>query len=299
MAQVSVVIPTANRDLLLKRAIESVLAQSFQDFEIIVVNDGASDDTKRTIELFADQRISYYKNETRKGGAGTRNVGIHAAKAPLIAFLDDDDRWEKNKLELQMAALTHAENDVVFCFSSVKNIFDSTSHITSVKEGTHNYLEIALSKFNGFLTSTLLVKKTALLDVGSFDESFPSHQEPDLIIRLSKKYRGIGINQPLVEMNVTTGHEHIGSKLERRILGRTMLLKKHFDLFSKNPKVLAKHYFRIGLWNRDLGQMIEAESYFTKAWRTSFSLLYFSHFFAISFLRVPYVYSLKRKKAKQ
>jgi glycosyltransferase involved in cell wall biosynthesis len=98
MPQVSVILPVHNRADVVPRAIESVLAQEFTDFELIVVDDGSSDESVRVAEAFGDDRVRLIRLEKNRGGNAARNHGVHAAKAPLIAFLDSDDRYLPNKL---------------------------------------------------------------------------------------------------------------------------------------------------------------------------------------------------------
>src|SRR3989344_1105613 len=169
---VSVIIPTRNRPELLKRAVASVHAQTYKDIELIVIEDTDG-----------------------KGGGWARNQGIAKASGQYVAFLDDDDEWLPNKLEIQMKALTAASTDVAFSFTAVRNIFDDHEENTRVPAGIDSYHELALSRFKTFLNVTLLVKKSVIDEVGYFDERFPSHQEADLVIRLTKKYRGVGINE--------------------------------------------------------------------------------------------------------
>ena len=97
----TVVIPTYNRAELLKEAIQSVFDQTFENFELIVIDDHSTDKTKDVVSSFHDSRIKYILNDHAKGGAGTRNAGIFRAKGEWIAFLDDDDIWLPKKLELQ------------------------------------------------------------------------------------------------------------------------------------------------------------------------------------------------------
>ncbi len=274
MTQVSVVIPTCQRLELLKRAIRTVLAQSYTDFEVIVVNDGED----ISLAEFNDPRLKYIKNLIKRGGGGSRNEGVRSAMGEYIAFLDDDDRWLPNKLEIEVEALKKGSDKAAFAFTSVTNEYEDRTEVTNVPEGEANQMERVLAKFNGFLTSTLLVKRDKFNEIGGFDESFPSHQEPDLILRLSQKYNGIGINKPLTIMSMFRTHEHIGSSLERRIAGRVKILAKHKEEFAKRPKVLAKHYFRIGLWQRDSGHGKEAREYFKKALNTKFTWRYLYHY---------------------
>lgn len=103
MPAISVILPVHNRADVLPRAIESVLAQQFTDFELIVVDDGSSDESARVAESFNDSRIRLIRLERNRGGNAARNEGLRAAQGPLIAFLDSDDRYLPNKLATVVA----------------------------------------------------------------------------------------------------------------------------------------------------------------------------------------------------
>lgn len=109
---VSVIIPTYNRAHLLGRAIQSVLAQTYEDFEIIVVDDASTDVTEQVVKSFADDRINYIRHQKNKGGSSARNTGIKAAKGEFIAFLDSDDEWVPKKLEKEINRLQTLSNEV-------------------------------------------------------------------------------------------------------------------------------------------------------------------------------------------
>ncbi|PJA63262.1 MAG: glycosyl transferase, partial [Candidatus Portnoybacteria bacterium CG_4_9_14_3_um_filter_44_9] len=155
MLKVSVIIPTCNRPDLLPRAIKSVLSQIYQDFEIIVVDDGDKRSAENVVRQFKDNRIKYIKHVERKGGAAARNTGIKAAQGEFIAFLDDDDEWLPKKLEIQMRQFENTPNDVGFCFSAIININADGEKASGVPDGIGNYLELSLRRFKGFMTSTL------------------------------------------------------------------------------------------------------------------------------------------------
>ncbi len=248
MPKVSVIIPTHNRPELLKRAVASVEAQTYRDFELIVIEDIDS-----------------------KGGGWARNQGIKKAQGKFIAFLDDDDEWLPEKLAVQMAVFEDTQDDVGFCFSSVINVYDGREETTRVPEGIREYTRFGLEGFKFFLNVTLLIKKFVLDDVGVFDESFPSHQESDLIIRVTRKYKGLGINQPLVRVSMT-GADKVGQDLTRRIAGRMMIIDKYAAEFQKHPDILARHYDDIGFWYKKMQKYDLAKQIFKKAFMTSFSL---------------------------
>ena len=99
---VSVIIPTYNRAHLIGRAIRSVLDQTYQDWELIVVDDASTDDIPGIVKGFTDGRVKYIRHDENKGAAAARNTGIQAARGAYIAFLDSDDEWLPEKLERQV-----------------------------------------------------------------------------------------------------------------------------------------------------------------------------------------------------
>ena len=108
----TVVIPTYNRSNLLKRAVVSVLDQTFDDFEIIIIDDHSTDDTCSVVSSFSDPRIKYAINHRKKGACGARNTGIFVAKGKWVAFLDDDDVWLPDKLEYQYELAQNVDETV-------------------------------------------------------------------------------------------------------------------------------------------------------------------------------------------
>ena len=110
---VSVIIPTYNRSSFLKEAIQSVLNQSYNNFEIIVIDDGSEDETEKVIQSFNDSRIKYLKREHTGSPAFIRNQGMKIAKGEYIAFLDSDDLWFPHKLKMQI-------NSFVFIIRTIK-----------------------------------------------------------------------------------------------------------------------------------------------------------------------------------
>lgn len=293
MPKVSVVIPTHNRPEMLKRSVASVVAQTYSDWELIVVDDGLQERAQAIVASFGDERIRYIPHEKERGGSVARNTGIRAARSAFIAFQDDDDEWVPEKLEVQMKLFTNTSDDIGFCFSAVINVFDDHSERTHVPDGIDDYAELSLASSKNFLTVTLVFKRPVLDAIGYFDESLPSHQETDLIIRAAAKYKGLGIDQPLVMVNLRSGYERTGGKLERRIAGREMIIKKHRAALERYPEHLAFHYFRLGLFYRDNGNYQEARRRFRNAWRTNFVPRYFLH--DMSMLGNGLLYRLIRK----
>ncbi len=255
MPKVSVIIPTHNRPELLLRALASVYDQTFKDFEVIVVDDGDSPRAEVALANYLE-RINFQYLETKKnaGGSATRNMGIAQATGKYIAFLDDDDEWVSNKLATQIPYFDREGERLGFVFSAINRIHQDHIYVSPVDENVRDYKQISLIRLNGFLTSSLIVPKSVFNQIGVFDETLPSHQEADLILRIAQKFEGVGIREPLINMYTFGVGDHIGGSVHRRIQGREMLLKKHEEIFSNHPKVLARHYFWLALQYREAGE---------------------------------------------
>jgi glycosyltransferase involved in cell wall biosynthesis len=282
--KVSVIIPTHDRPELVPGAVRSVFAQTFKDIEIIVVDVGVKSRAKEVlVEFLSDSRFRYVEHPTELLGGAARNVGAKLATGEYLAFLDDDDEWLPEKLEMQMNALNNASRKAGFCFSAVVNDYGEGKQIISrTDDGEKDLSEIAYSRMKGFLTVTLIIRKTVFDEVGGFDEALPSHQDPELILRIAQKWTGVGVNKPLVRVNMRSDHDSVGKSFTRRIRGREMVIAKHIRDFEKRPKVLARHYFQLGLWNRDSGEPQKAAEYFKKSVRLSGNPRYLYHWMKTS-----------------
>ncbi len=298
MPKVSVIISTHNRPQLLASALESVLSQTYEDYEVIVVDDGMEVSAQGVVAQKSDPRIAYIRNEKELGGSATRNVGIKASSGEFTAFLDDDDTWKPEKLSVQMEAFESTPKDVGFCFSALKIHFDSHTEIRGVPEGVADYSVFTLANSKTIFTSTLVIKKSVFSDVGYFDEAQPSHQEAELLIRISQRYKGLGINMPLVDMNDSSSFEHIGSSLPRQIKGRELSIQKHLALYQRHPSILAHYYFWFAMKYRSLQDFRSARNYLAKALKIRFSLRYLLHLLFLSIGGLPYLllhpYQLKK-----
>lgn len=262
MPKVTVIIPTYNRPDLLPKAIKSVLAQTWQDFEVVVVDDGQEKSSETVVRTFDDERIRYVKHTEQKGCSAAKNIGIKQARGEYIAFLDDDDTFRPEKIELQVKALKNTPDDIGFCFTGSLEIYDNREYQKTVPEGLADYLELALRNFSTMIDSSMLYKRSVFDEVGLLDETFPTHTGAEFIIRVTKKYKGVGINKPLITRLMTSEHVQMGSSIQRRITGRIMLLKRYEEDFAKHPAFLAKHVERLAKFYRSLGDYRNARKQF-------------------------------------
>lgn len=186
---VSAIITTHNRCDLLKRAMESALNQSISSKEVIVVDDASTDGTPSVVSTNPSIKYIRIDKSESKGGNQARNVGLASANGKYVAFLDDDDCWLPNKLEVQIAEAERSGAGVVYCSMARELInSDGTTRFEKADVSHTGTQDMSRKIFCGIptVTSCLLFKRDTLLEVGCFDEGLSSWQEYELLIRLAQ-----------------------------------------------------------------------------------------------------------------
>lgn len=188
MLKVSVIIPTYNRAKLVDRAINSVLVQTFKDFELLIVDDVSTDNTQQIVEQFRDERIKIIHHQKNKGGSAARNTGIKMAMGEYIAFLDDDDEWIPTKLEKQMRFFERCRRNVGLIYSWAEIIDEKKNlFVKSQSKVKGKFLREILER-SFLISSTVIVKKACFRSVGLFDENFISCQDREMWTRIATRY---------------------------------------------------------------------------------------------------------------
>lgn len=247
-ATVSVIIPTYNRETLIGRAIYSVLKQTYQDFEIIVVDDGSTDHTEDVIRQLQNKEksITYIKNKKNKGAAAARNTGIREAKGKYIAFQDSDDEWLPGKLEKQMKMFEKAPIEIGVIYTGFwrierdKKVYIPSDKIIK-KEGD---IHLELLKGNFITTQSIVVRKECFRKAGMFDEDLPRLQDWELVLRLSKYYHFKCIDEPLLVSHHSP--DSISANNEALIKAYELIINKHHLDFTKHKIILSKHMYFLG-----------------------------------------------------
>ncbi len=223
---VSVVIPVHNRPIELKRSVGSVLSQTYENFEVIIIDDCSSDQTfSVTRALYkADDRISAYSNPTHGGSAYSRNEGVKKSKGELIAFLDSDDEWFPDKLEKQTILMDDRENTVLFAYFLLKR------GRRLIKEGpgmirTGNIRQALLKGWCPPLTSLTMLKREHFEKAGGYSNDLKSMQDYDLLIKLSEFCEFDCVLEYLAQLN-TGSDVRVSIHPEYRIAGVENFLDK-------------------------------------------------------------------------
>ena len=223
---VSVIVPVYNREEYVGATIESILSQTYPSIEIVLVNDGSKDNS---LNILRDYESKYPEkivviDQVNQGQVASRNNAIRKAKGEFIAFLDSDDLWKPEKLELQIPLFSE---NVGLVYSAIDNI-DETGNIVNT--------EICDDSITGFILPQLLVRnrmtggtvvltRKSLDEVGLFDEKFNAAENWDLWIRVCKKYEARLVNKPLVQYRV-----HPGNMSKDRLL----MLQAKEDIVNKH-----------------------------------------------------------------
>lgn len=215
--RVSIVIPTYDRPELLEAAVDSVLAQTFDDLELIVVDDASRDPVEpRLRSAIHDERLTVIRHETNEGANAARNTGIAAASGRVLTFLDDDDRWSARKLERQMTAFEEGPDSLGVVIVGQRYVDDAgiTTKAKRPDVDGHGTRALLAGRTAGPF-STMAVTREAIEAAGLPDERFPSLQDREWLIRLSEHCTFHSIPDPLVIRRMGE-HAQIGDRFEAR-----------------------------------------------------------------------------------
>jgi len=255
--KVSVVIPTYNRAAKVRKGIESVLAQTFTDLEIIVVDDGSADDTGKVMaEVFGD-RIRYFY-QANQGASAARNKGIAEARGEWIAFLDSDDEWERDKLEWQFRALERFGPQCAGCYTDVRlvNNPETRTFFQLAEKSYRHQAEMGVSTealkllvrpggagmvicLSSFMGRAEVIRKT-----GGFDLKLPYSQDSEFLFRLAMRTGFCYVNRPLVRFDRSPVEErHVGvsaqwTKLDFWLRDSQLRLEGLLRLSEGSPEIV-------------------------------------------------------------
>lgn len=258
---VSVIIPVKNREKTIGYCLDSVLAQSFSQFEVIVVDDGSTDATVERVCSINDSRIRLIKSSQSRGAQAARNVGIRAARANWVAFQDSDDEWLPQKLKQQIEVLNsrnwserlliHGDCQQFEPFSGKRSSFP-----LPLIEGLQVKEKLLASP--GPMFQAMLVARSKLLKIGLLDEKVPSYQEWDTAIRLGDECEFVHLREPLFVYHLHSGptiSKNDGAALD----GYDYVVNKHaqeierrcgIQALQRHRQILAKMALNNKQWER-------------------------------------------------
>ena len=254
---VSIILPTYNRADKLGDAIGSVLAQNYETFELLVIDDGSTDQTETLINSYEDKRVRYYRMEKNSGQSKARNVGMQMAKYDYLAFEDSDDLWRQGKLEAQMDAMLHADPDVGMVYHKFRyDLGDGRGmtlpdeKIPTDRKSGDIYAQLLWDNLVG--TPAMLLKRECVDKVGGLDESLKCLEDYDFALRVAKKYKAIFLDEIYLDARYSISGVS-GGDTGQYLIASCMLLAKYkadylaTDTFNHRVEIILRDAEKLGV----------------------------------------------------
>lgn len=263
----SVIIPTYNRANLLPRAVQSVLNQTFEGFELIIVDDNSTDETKKVVEDFDDERIIYEQREVNGGVSAALNTGIRRAKGQFICFLGDDDEFLPQFLAETHKAFDVAPDSVGFAWCGIRRVKDTPRGEVVYEEkvwqleyqsSKQAYLPYVSALGSGYLT----VRRTCFDAIELFDETLVVAADTDLILRLACNFDYMAIPKILVKI-----HKHVETQLTdprnflKRLEAHKQILQKNLACLERHPNLWREFHRRVVYFSYRFGDRKQGRKY--------------------------------------
>jgi glycosyltransferase involved in cell wall biosynthesis len=244
---VSIVLPTYNRAALLGRSIRSVLGQSYGDFELIVIDDGSTDETSDVVSGFRDPRLRYVPLARNAGAGAARNVGIRMARGKLLAFQDSDDEWLPSKLAKQMSAFERGSVGLGVVYSDMQRVMcDGTEIYFAAPSAPSGRLIDPANRFyqvGNLGVQSTVIRRECLEAVGHFNEELPAFEDLEMFIRLSRRCDFYHLREPLVKYYDTQG---VSKDAYACWVSRKKMLKLYFkEILTHSPSFLVIETLRL------------------------------------------------------
>ncbi len=236
---VTAYIPTCNRADTLLRALQSVAEQTWENLEIIVVDDASEDNTPDVLAEFSEKHaVTIIRNQTPKGAAASRNIAIEQAKGEFVAGLDDDDFWRPKRVEYLLDGFTEGISGVC---SNDRMIFGEREAVWKKKET----ITLQDLLFYNQVGNQVLTRKEYILEVGGYDESLPAAQDYDLWIRLAHDFGPIKcVPHTLQVVNMSDDRESITTS-DNQIEGYRACFEKHRHKMNKEQEKYQQYRIRM------------------------------------------------------
>lgn len=239
------IIPTHNRINLLRRAVASVIEQTYTDFEIIIVDDCSTDGTNSERLGIDDSRIVFLRNEKCMGANYSRNVGIRASRGEFICALDDDDEWLPTKLEKQVEIMQRGSSTLGLVYSGYYSVTEGGTILCETIPTLKGQVNKEIMEVCSFGAPTVMVKKEYLLEAGLYDEKLKSCQDWDLWIRILRLCEADYVPESLAKYCIH-GNQ-VSTDLRKLIEGRLYIYQKYEEELSKSPSINGKHLQHLGV----------------------------------------------------
>lgn len=254
--KVSIIIPTYNRGYCIARSIDSILAQTYQDYELIIMDDGSTDQTEALVAEYMKRypNIHYLKLPQNKGVANARNIGMKEARGDYIAFQDSDDYWHIDKLEKQMKAMEDVDADYSYTYIRYK-VGEEDEFVVPNPEypldQMNDNIFPQMLRGNYIGAPTLIMKRACYEQIGDFDVTLPALEDYDYGLRLSKTFKAAFVNECLFEATQT--EKGITNNANNYLIASCMLIARYkkslieYDEFNYRVDKLLRQAKSVGV----------------------------------------------------
>jgi O-antigen biosynthesis protein len=227
---VSVVVPTYDRAHVIARTLQTVLAQTFGDFEVLVVDDGSTDDTEQVVRSCTDGRVHYLRQPANAGVGAARNRGLREARGEFIAFLDSDDEWMPRKLELQVALFRRVPEEVGLAYTGVETMReDGTTTLERPQERGNVYRDMLWRNVIHGGGSNVMIRREVVATVGYFHEGLAAIEDYEYWLRISRCFAVDFVDEPLIRYHDPRAGLRRSRALEANLEARWWLYRRHAD----------------------------------------------------------------------
>lgn len=237
---ISVIIPTYKRPEIVERAVKSVLNQTYDNIELIVVNDHPGTDLSHIDKM--DSQVELINHEENKGACKARNTGIEAAEGEYIGLLDDDDEYLEDKIQKQVNQFQQLPEEYGMVYSGVEEVENGEIVNKKIRAGRkflsrkrEGWVYQELLRGNMIPAPTVLVKKECFDKVGMFDPEFESSQDLDMWLRISREYKIGKLDEALARYHLD-GEDRISENSDKKIQGKQKILEKYGEDIQKSPQ---------------------------------------------------------------
>ena len=240
---VSVIIPTHNREQTIKRSILSVLNQSYNNIEVILVDDGSNDNTVNVIHSINDSRVRVIVLDSNNGACRARNIGVANSRGEWIAFQDSDDEWLPEKIEKQLSFMESGNYDFSFCQGYL--ILLNGQRIKSPKDsyGTmadRNWYHVLMTDFP-VSTQKFMCRRKVLKKIG-FDEELCKSQDKDFALQVAHDFKVGYLAEPLVNIYATPQSITYSTNQEKRFYSTKRIVDKHLNEINSDTDAAVFFY---------------------------------------------------------
>lgn len=259
----TVIMPVYNRGNLLSKSVESVLNQSFLDFELLLIDDCSTDNTWEIINSYKDPRVKVFKLPFNSGAAAARNLGITKSSGNFVSFLDSDDTFEENFLKISLETLQKTANNVGFMWTGRNIINKKGAHQQTWKPtGTSSYL-VFLKDIRIGTGAGITLKREVFDKCGKFNEDLPAAEDTEFFFRISQHFDFTYTEECLINI-YRNSSDRLSRSYIRIARAYNIFLKDHYQEIDKDPQLKRIYYYKMMWLNFHIPDPQQAREFFKK-----------------------------------